>query len=116
MKHLVVKDVPLTRVEYCPTPINGNLHFLDWINLIKTYEKVYNKLHCRPIEKFFVINLSIWTYKNNKESKNYDVKPGHILNLAMDMFNNMRYYNVVSNIFVNNYLVGTKSEHRVHMI
>lgn len=40
---------------------------------------------------------SIWIYRANVI---FDVQPDHIINLAVNLFENMRYYNFISGIFV----------------
>lgn len=39
-----------------------------------------------------------WTYRNNIFTS-FEAKKGHIINLAVYLFDDMRYYNVVSFIF-----------------
>lgn len=60
-----VNEVWYTIAKYCPTSINGDLHFLDMIDLIYKYENVYYKRYDRPLKKMLVIVWSIWAYRDN---------------------------------------------------
>lgn len=75
-----------TIVEYCSTPIKSNLHFIDWIEYIWKYEKVYNKV-CGDLWKNFrycLVNLySKFIFRNE------NVQLAHIINLMVHMFNDI---------------------------
>lgn len=45
-----VTEIWSTIPDFCIAPINGNLHFLHWIELILKYGNVYNKIYRRPLE------------------------------------------------------------------
>lgn len=71
---------------YCPVPINSNLYFIDWIGYIWKHEKIYNKSFHRPLEKKFTIAWFTWTYRNSVVFRKFKVKPGHIINLVVHLF------------------------------
>lgn len=50
-------------------------------------------------KKNVCITWSIWTYRNNVVFRMLKAKPGHIINLAVNLFDDMRYYNLVSSFF-----------------
>lgn len=54
---------PSTVINFCPIPINSQMHFLDWIYLIWKYGNIYNNLYHSPIEKTLEIAYSIWTHR-----------------------------------------------------
>lgn len=46
-----------------------------------------------------LITWSVWIYRNNNIFRNLHANAAHIINLPVNLFDNMRYYNVVSRIF-----------------
>lgn len=50
---------------YCPNPTNSSLHFIGWIKFIQKYEKVYQRIFGKPLEKIAAITWSIWIHRNN---------------------------------------------------
>lgn len=85
--------------EYCSNPKDGNMKFLDWIEFIHNQEKNFKNKLRRPLEKIVVITWSIWTHRNHIIFKNWKVNPAQIINLAGTVFHDMRYYNLLSNLF-----------------
>lgn len=61
--------------------------------------KVYNNLYQRPIKKIFVVALSIWTSNYKVIFRNHSSQNGHIINLATNLFMDMRDFDVVSSVF-----------------
>lgn len=63
-------------IEYCRTPIKSNLHFIDWIEYIWEYEKVYIKNFGKPLEKILVIAWAIWTQPKQYQFQKRDRPAG----------------------------------------
>lgn len=91
----VFVQVPNTIVSYCPAPGKSLLNFIDWIDHVRKNENVYNKLCQQSIDKVFVMAWSIWTYKNNVLFRKHSAHLGHIINSTLNLFEDMRYYNVL---------------------
>lgn len=51
-----------------------------------------------------------WTYKDNLVFKKCDLKLAHITNMCVNRFDEMRYSNVTSRIFLQDCLAGTLTE------
>lgn len=61
--------------------------------------RAYNKLYHQPIGKNFVVAWSMWIYRNSIAFGNFDAKPSYIINLAINLFKDMGYYNALFRIF-----------------
>lgn len=48
------------------------------------------------MEKIFVMTWSIWTYRNGVIFRKHSVQPGHTIKLVVNLFEYMRYYNIIS--------------------
>lgn len=57
------------------------------------------------MEKIFVISWSIWLQRNNVIS-NLDAQLEHVSNLAVKLFDDMRYYNIMSRILGKNDIIS----------
>lgn len=64
MKCCFVEEIWNTILEHYLIPINSDLSFVNWIKVMWKYEKVYNKLYYRSMEKIFVIAYSILIHRN----------------------------------------------------
>lgn len=62
-------------------------------------KKVYNKLYYRSVEIFLVIVWSIWLYRNNVIFRDFGVQPAHVIDFAVHLFEDTRYYKAVSTTF-----------------
>lgn len=82
--------------DYCPNQYNGNMQFIDWIEFIQKHEKVYDRIFRKPLEKIVVIAWSIWTHMNYAIFKNRKVQPAQVINLTSFIFDDMMYYNAIS--------------------
>lgn len=69
-----------TIIDYCSILVRGNIGFINWSEYIWKYEKVYNKLYHRSLEKIFVIVWSIWINVNNSTFLNVNVQSAHTIN------------------------------------
>lgn len=63
-------------------------------------KRFINKLYLKPMEKIFVMAWFIWIYKNNVIFSKHSSQPGHIIKLAVNLFEDMTYYNIVSNVWL----------------
>lgn len=68
--------------------------------------KAYNKLYPRPMDFFLAIVWSIWNCTNNVIFRNYDVQSGHIISLAVSLFEYLGYYNVVAKTDSSTYVLA----------
>lgn len=102
-----ISEIQNTIPDYCPISIEGDLHFLDWPDHMCKYTNVYNKLYNRPLAKVLVLVWPIWIYKNNFIFREFDGIPSHITNLVVNLFIEMRYFNIISRIFVQDHSVGS---------
>lgn len=51
------------------------------------------------MDKIIVIAWSIWNHRKNTVFRDWNVQPAHIINLAVSMFHDMRYYNAIYSLF-----------------
>lgn len=56
-----------------------------------------NKIFRKSLEIFFVM-LGLLEHGNNILDRNWNLLPTHITNLAVNLYDDMRYYNVMSRI------------------
>lgn len=79
--------------------------FLRLVKPNPDYEKINNKLYYGSLEKSCYCLVHMNTQKLFRDC---DVKPVYILNLAIKIFDDIRYYNVIFRIFTQDYIAGTQ--------
>lgn len=95
----LTRQVWKTISDYCLNSDDSNMHFIDQIEFVYRNEKSYDISFGRPLEKIVVIAWFIWTHMNNAIFNNWKVNPAQVINLAAFIFQDMKYYNVLSDLF-----------------
>lgn len=87
MRCCFVQEIWNIVVDYYLFSIRADLSYIDWIEHMLKYVKVYNKFYHRSFRRIFVIYF-----------KFVNVQPAHIIISTVELFDYMRYYKLVFGI------------------